>query len=190
MIDKMTKLSFILLSGEEGSLLKKIQEIGLVDITRSSKPVDRESHELYAQADLIYGVVNALDKVKIPSGTPAVPFREDLVNFTGDMISKYVSTSSSLSSLKEELEDVLQWGEIRSEDLRKLNEIHSQIEEQIRDVWRQIRSCVKAIIVHILSFSTFLSSGGPSLSWILIVSIKRPPFCVNKSTPEIHVRNT
>ena len=127
MIDKMTKLSFILLSGEEGSLLKKIQEIGLVDITRSSKPVDRESHELYAQADLIYGVVNALDKVKIPSGTPAVPFREDLVNFTGDMISKYVSTSSSLSSLKEELEDVLQWGVIRSEDLRKLKDLGLKI---------------------------------------------------------------
>ena len=33
-----------------------------------------------------------------------------------------------------------------SEDLRKLNEIHSQIEEQIRDVWRQIKTIEKKFI--------------------------------------------
>ena len=40
MIASMTKYSFVLLKGEEGPLLEKLQEIGLVDITRSAKPVD------------------------------------------------------------------------------------------------------------------------------------------------------
>ena len=36
MITPMTKYSFILLKGEETRLLEKLQEIGLVDVTRSS----------------------------------------------------------------------------------------------------------------------------------------------------------
>ena len=43
MISKMTKYSFILLSDEAKIFLKKIQALGLVDITRSAKPVDEHS---------------------------------------------------------------------------------------------------------------------------------------------------
>lgn len=47
MIEKMSKYSFILLpSGKEG-FLEKLQELGLVDITRSEKPVDERSSELF-----------------------------------------------------------------------------------------------------------------------------------------------
>ena len=40
MIEKMTRYSFILLSAEKEGFLEKLQELGLVDITRSEKPVD------------------------------------------------------------------------------------------------------------------------------------------------------
>ena len=40
MIEKMTKYSFILLSAEKEEFLSRLQELGLVDITRSEKPVD------------------------------------------------------------------------------------------------------------------------------------------------------
>lgn len=40
MVDKMMKYSFILLSGETEGFLEKLQELGVVDITRSAKPVD------------------------------------------------------------------------------------------------------------------------------------------------------
>ena len=41
MVDKMMKYSFILLSGETEGFLEKLQELGVVDITRSAKPVGR-----------------------------------------------------------------------------------------------------------------------------------------------------
>ena len=50
MITKMTKYSFVLLSGEKEGFLEKIQELGVVDITRSVKPVDDHSHEMLAEA--------------------------------------------------------------------------------------------------------------------------------------------
>ena len=40
MVDKMMKYSFILLSGETEGFLEKLQELGVVDVTRSAKPVD------------------------------------------------------------------------------------------------------------------------------------------------------
>ena len=40
MIEKMTKYSFVLLSVDKEEFLSRLQELGLVDITRSEKPVD------------------------------------------------------------------------------------------------------------------------------------------------------
>ena len=51
MISKMTKYSFILLSGEKEHFIDSLQEIGLVDITRSDKPVDDRSAELLRKAN-------------------------------------------------------------------------------------------------------------------------------------------
>ena len=46
MIEKMTKYSFILFKGEEEKFLEKLRELGVVDIKRSSVPVDERSTEL------------------------------------------------------------------------------------------------------------------------------------------------
>ena len=47
MIEKMTKYSFILLKGEEEKFLEQLRELGVVDIKRSSVPVDERSTELF-----------------------------------------------------------------------------------------------------------------------------------------------
>ena len=43
MVDKMIKYSFILLSEETETFLEKLQEMGVVDVTRSAKPIDEHS---------------------------------------------------------------------------------------------------------------------------------------------------
>ena len=43
MVEKMTKFSFILLDEETEGFLQHLQELGVVDITRSRKPVDDRS---------------------------------------------------------------------------------------------------------------------------------------------------
>ena len=50
MIRSMTKYSFILLSGDQESFLTELQELGLMDITRSAKPVDGTSEQLLDKA--------------------------------------------------------------------------------------------------------------------------------------------
>lgn len=48
MIVKMTKYSILLLSGKKDAALEKIQKIGLMDITRSAKPIDKTSELMLA----------------------------------------------------------------------------------------------------------------------------------------------
>ena len=43
MVDKMMKYSFILLSGETEGFLTNLQELGVVDVTRSAKTIDDRS---------------------------------------------------------------------------------------------------------------------------------------------------
>ena len=50
MVDKMIKYSFILLNGETGDFLNKLQEMGVVDVTRSAKPVDEHSTRMLDEA--------------------------------------------------------------------------------------------------------------------------------------------
>lgn len=51
MIERMNKYSFILLKGDTQAFLEKLQEIGLMDITRSAKAVDEKSSELIREAE-------------------------------------------------------------------------------------------------------------------------------------------
>ena len=43
MVEKMTKYSFILPSGETEGFLEWLQDLGIMDVNRSSKPVDSTS---------------------------------------------------------------------------------------------------------------------------------------------------
>lgn len=51
MVEPMTKYSFILLSGEADAFLEKIKTLGLVDITRSTGPVDERSGALLSRSE-------------------------------------------------------------------------------------------------------------------------------------------
>ena len=51
MIDRMSKYSFILLSREKEDFLESLQELGVVDITRSGKPVDDRSMNLLEEIE-------------------------------------------------------------------------------------------------------------------------------------------
>ena len=51
MITKMTKYTFLLLSSDTEAFLREIQELGVLDITRSRKPVDAVSAQLFREAE-------------------------------------------------------------------------------------------------------------------------------------------
>ena len=68
MITPMTRYSFILLSGEQEGFLSELQELGLVDITRSVKPVDEGTSSLLARAERLSGLIQELDRLELPAG--------------------------------------------------------------------------------------------------------------------------
>ena len=64
MIGKMTRYAFILLSGEKEDFIRSLQETGLVDITRSEKPVDERSAALLQRAQSHLKVISDAEAVR------------------------------------------------------------------------------------------------------------------------------
>lgn len=58
----MTKYSFILLDSDKEKFLKAVQELGIVDITRTSKPVDTESLRMLEDIEKIKKDIDCIKK--------------------------------------------------------------------------------------------------------------------------------
>lgn len=118
MISPMTKYSFVLLCGQTEEFLSKIQELGVIDITRSLKPIDETSEKLLAEADEVKKALSVLknckgepDKASVSGGSA-----KDVL----DTDERIAELRSELTSAKKELVARKPWGEFSSEDLQKL----------------------------------------------------------------------
>jgi len=110
MIEKMTKYSVILRSGDQESFLAKLQELGLVDITRSRKPVSEASLKALSEIEHIKGLVDGLKKVEIPDGTVARDLDGDIVLRTGELLKQYSGNIETISALEKERNRIAAWG--------------------------------------------------------------------------------
>jgi V/A-type H+-transporting ATPase subunit I len=63
MITKMTKYSFVLLTGEKEGFLEQLQELGVVDISRSVKPIDSDSSVMFHKAERAKKVLEFLEGI-------------------------------------------------------------------------------------------------------------------------------
>ena len=122
MISPMTKYSFILLNGEQEGLLERLQEIGLVDITRSVKPVDGQSAAMLADVERRQGFIHALDKLEFPEGLQAVPVEGNLVEATGAALHHLDELQEGLSAAEKEAAACKPWGEFSPKTLKKLSD--------------------------------------------------------------------
>lgn len=99
MISKMTKYSFILLSTVKDSFLEDLQALGVVDITRSAKPVDEHSASLLSEIEGMRSEIKILQK------------GEDSV---------LAGMLSERKLLEKELEELLPWGEFDIDALKSI----------------------------------------------------------------------
>lgn len=60
MIEKMTRYAFVLLNGAEEGFLESLQDLGIVDITRSVKAVDANSEEMAARIDSLKSEIKTI----------------------------------------------------------------------------------------------------------------------------------
>ena len=119
MVTKMTKYSFILLSEQTEGFLNSLQELGVVDISRSLKPIDEQSSGMLAEADRAKKALSILAACKAESekdfkfdGCPV-----DAVLETQDRIAEI---SAEIAAAKKEIAVRQPWGSFRSEDIHKL----------------------------------------------------------------------
>ena len=119
MVTKMTKYSFILLSEQTEGFLNSLQELGVVDISRSLKPIDEQSSGMLAEADRAKKALSILAACKAESekdfkfdGCPV-----DAVLETQDRIAEI---SAEIAAAKKEIAVRQSWGSFRSEDIHKL----------------------------------------------------------------------
>lgn len=119
MISPMTKYSFILLFGQTEEFLSKIQDLGVIDITRSVKPVDEKSEALLSEADTVkkaLAVLNSCDS------EPEKGFR-----FDGDPVEAALKAQADVEELKNELSSAKKelsarkpWGQFSTEAIGRL----------------------------------------------------------------------
>lgn len=80
MIEKMTKYSWILLSGDKQEFLERLRTLGVVDITRSSKPVDRHSQNMLSSIESTQALVKELENGSDAHLTQLKSEREELAH--------------------------------------------------------------------------------------------------------------
>lgn len=101
MIERMTRYSFILMNGSKDGFLESLQELGIVDITRSTKAVDDESEK----------IANRIDSLKAEMKLIASGSDQHLE-----------SLKAQRNVLEKTVEAVAPWGEYdrtRAEELRE-----------------------------------------------------------------------
>ena len=64
MIEKMTRYDFILLSGNRDSFLESLGKLGVMDVTRSSRPVDERSAAMLSEIESVSGEISRIEKGK------------------------------------------------------------------------------------------------------------------------------
>ena len=143
MIASMTKYSFILLNGTQNDLLETLQGIGLVDITRSAKPMNDKSREMLAEIVLIDGLIQGLEKAVVPEGTRPETIDGDIVRLAGGMIMRYNDDQADILKLEKEIDNLRGWGYYDTETIQKLEEagvplhFHLLSRKAFKDEWEQ-----------------------------------------------------
>lgn len=121
MIDRMTKYNFILLNGEQEVFLRRLQELGVVDITRSVKPVDDKSAGLLERADELKKAGEMLSGIDFEGVKPSKTDTDDPASEAFALKSRLEELQKKEDDTRKDLESWKPWGEYdrtRLDDLR------------------------------------------------------------------------
>ncbi len=135
----MTKYNFILLSGDNEAFLKKLQAVGVVDITRSTKPVDEKSEKLSARADIYRKALAALKDVQ-PAEFADKTYGDLAVDVI-ETVNAKEAAQAQMSQLMKEYDERKVWGRFDVGNIKRLNEkglkVHFYKAKDIDPAWRE-----------------------------------------------------
>lgn len=144
----MDKYSFIVINKELEGFLIKLQELGMVDINRSSKPVDDFSTELLQKSKKIQEVIKKLESFHNESESPS---NFDLSNLNGDLFLNEAITLlerrdlliSEIENLKREHNESALWGDFDNSDISKIEALgitlhfYSIFKRSFNESWKE-----------------------------------------------------
>ena len=119
MVTKMTKYSFILLSEQTEGFLNSLQELGVVDISRSLKPIDEQSSGMLAEADRAKKALSILAACKAGSEKD-FKFDSCPVDAVLETQDRIAEIAAEIAAAKKEIAVRQPWGSFSSEDIHKL----------------------------------------------------------------------
>ncbi|MBR5250159.1 MAG: hypothetical protein IKV28_06205 [Bacteroidales bacterium] len=129
MITRMTKYSFIVLSQELDSFLNKVQELGMVDITRSDRAIDDASREQFNTArrfrEAVRNIQKAPENAEKSTVTPVTPTtpNHELLSYVEGLFQEQLEQKEIYKNLQREYADSAAWGEFNPEDLERLQRL-------------------------------------------------------------------
>ena len=130
MITKMTKYSFVLLTGEKEGFLEQLQELGVVDISRSVKPIDSDSSVMFHKAERARKTIEFLESIDYSKDTDAEAIAKATVNIEGDPVdfieecrAKLTELHAALAHAEKLLQATLPWGEYDKKALDGLKDL-------------------------------------------------------------------
>ena len=140
MITKMTKYSFVLLTGEKEGFLEQLQELGVVDISRSVKPVDKDSSEMYAKASRAKKALEFLESIDYTKDTDAEEIVKTTVNIEGDPVTfveqcqyRLAELAAGQSAIRKQMEARRPWGEYDKKALDSLADLGYKVRYYVAD---------------------------------------------------------
>ncbi len=117
MITKMKKYSFVLLSGEKEGFLEQLQELGVVDVSRSVKPVDQSSAEMFEKASKAKKVIETLEGIDYSKDADyeaiskeTIEIGTDPVDFVEETLRKLADLNAALANAERQMKAREPWG--------------------------------------------------------------------------------
>ena len=140
MITKMTKYSFVLLTGEKEGFLEQLQELGVVDISRSVKPVDQDSSAILDKASRARKALEYLEGLDYSKDADAEAIAKTTVNIDGDPVafvekcqSRLAELNIELSAARKQMEVRLPWGEYDKKAIDSLSDLGYKVRYYVVD---------------------------------------------------------
>ena len=139
MVTEMTKYDFILMSGDADAFLEKLQSVGVVDITRSLKPVDDQSEKLSARAEVYRKALSSLKAVEKADdpGQKPTDFAVEVMQTVRDK----EAIEAQLPQLYKEADELFPWGRFDKESFDRLKEnglkLHFYKAKVVDPAWKE-----------------------------------------------------
>ena len=139
MVTEMTKYDFILMSGDADAFLEKLQSVGVVDITRSLKPVDEKSEKLSARAEIYRKALSQLKEVEKADdpGQKPTDFAVEVMQTVRDK----EAIEAQLPQLYKDADELFPWGRFDKANFERLKEnglkLHFYKAKAIDPAWKE-----------------------------------------------------